>query len=244
MKGADLMDWSVPELVPLTATRVARRSLVLSAVVCRASIERGVTDSEAQSLHGRIIDWLTRLNLWDEVELSEEAMFRAPLGLLTSSDVIQASWYVEGLAVLAWTLKYLEFPVYGEQVDAHTVTDALWFLNEYAEDIITSAELRSTEELEACREFFYAVHSRLRDHVRNNVPRDFTRWVEEEWLKLLGIDAGALFAQNDLAIDRKSISETNTERLQEFMTITLERHRAIIWLVEGYASYSKTPVDT
>ena len=238
------MDWSVPEWVPLTATRVARRSLVLSAVVCRASIESGVTDPEAQSLHGHIIDWLTRLSLWDEVEPGEETMLRAPLGLLASSDMIQASWYVEGLAVLAWALKYLEFPVYGEQVDAHTVTDALWFLNESAVDIITSAELRSPAELEACREFFYAIHSRLRDHVRNDVPRDFTRWVEEEWLKLLGIDAGALFAHSDLGIDGKSFSETDNERLQEVMAITLERHRAIIWLFEGYASYSETPVDT
>lgn len=238
------MDWSVPEWVPLTATRVARRSLVLSAVVCRASIESGVTDPEAQSLHGHIIDWLTRLSLWDEVEPGEETMLRAPLGLLASSDMIQASWYVEGLAVLAWALKYLEFPVSGEQADAHTVTDALWFLNESAVDIITSAELRSPAELEACREFFYAIHSRLRDHVRNDVPRDFTRWVEEEWLKLLGFDAGALFAHSDLGIDGKSFSETDNERLQEVMAITLERHRAIIWLFEGYASYSETPVDT
>lgn len=238
------MDWSVPELVPLTATRVARRSLVLSAVVCRASIESGVTDAEAQSLHGRIIAWLDRLNLWDELEPDEETMLRAPLGLLAPSDVIQVSWYVEGLAILAWALKYLKFPVYGEQVDVYTVTDALWFLNESAEDIITSAELRSPAELEACREFFYAIHSRLRDHVRNDVPRDFTRWVEEEWLKLLGIDTGALFAQSDLAIDGKSISETDNERLQEVMAITLERHRAIIWLVEGYRIYSETPVDT
>lgn len=238
MEDADPMD------VTLTANRVARRSLVLAAVVCRASIERGVGDPDAEALHGRILVWLTGLNLWDEVEPSEETMLRAPLGLLESQDVIQATWYVEGLAVLAWALKLFEFPYHGEQVDSYIVTDALWFLDEAAENVITNAELRSTEELEACREFFYAVHSRLRDHVRNNVPRDFTRWVEEEWLKSLGIDAGALFAQSDLAIDRKSINETNDERLQEFMAITLERHRAIIWLVEGYASYSKTPVDT
>ena len=238
------MDWSVPAFVPLTATRVARRSLVLAAVVCRASIERGVGDPDAESLYGRILIWLNGLNLWDEVEPSEEAMLRTPLGLLETRDVIQAGWYVEGLVVLAWALKYLEFPVYGEQVDAYAVTDALWFLNGAAEDVITNAELRSPMELEACREFFCAVHSRLRDHVRNNVPRDFTHWVEEEWLKLLRTDAGALFAQNDLAIDGKPISEINDERLQEFMAVTLERHRAIIWLFEGYERYSETPVDT
>lgn len=238
MEDADPMD------VTLTANRVARRSLVLAAVVCRASIERGVGDPDAEALHGRILVWLTGLNLWDEVEPSEETMLRAPLGLLESQDVIQATWYVEGLAVLAWALKLFEFPYHGEQVDSYIVTDALWFLDEAAENVITNAELRSPAELEACHELLYAIHCRLRDFVRNKVPKDFTQWVEEAWLNSLSLNAAGLFAQDDLAIDGEAISEARNERLQEVMSITLERHRAIIWLVQGYEIYSQTPVDT
>jgi len=244
MEDADSMDWSVPAFVPLTATRVARRSLVLAAVVCRASIERGVGDPDAESLYGRILVWLTGLNLWDEVEPSEETMLRAPLGLLESRDVIQAGWYVEGLAVLAWALNLFEFPSQGEQVDSYIVTDSLWFLDEAAEDVINNAELRHPVELESCHELLYAIHCRLRDFVRNKVPKDFTQWVEKAWLNSLSLNTAGLFAQNDLAIDGGAISEAKSERLQEVMSITLERHRAIIWLVEGYEIYSQTPVDT
>ena len=227
-----------------TAASVARRSLVLAAVVCRASIDDGAGDSDVEALHGRILGWLTRLNLWDEAEPGEEAMLRTPLGLLESKDVIQAGWYVEGLAVLAWALKYLEFPKHGAQVDSYVVTDAIWFLNEIAEDVITDAELRSPAELEACRELLYAIHSRLRDYVRNKAQRDFTKWVEQEWLASLNLNAAELIVHNDLAIGGKAISEASEKRLQEVMSITLERHRAIIWLIEGHISYPQTPVDT
>jgi len=48
----------------------------------------------------------------------------------------------------------------------------------------------------------------------------------------------------DLAIDGEPIHEARIERVQEVSWITHQRHKAIIWLVERYPSYSETPVDT
>lgn len=228
----------------MTATRTARRSLVLAAVVCRASIEMNAADPEAEALHVRVIDWLTHLNLWDEVEPDEQVLLRSPLGQLNSNSVIQTSWFVEGLAVLAWVLRLLDFPQLGEQVDLYAITDAVWFLHDAARDVVASAELRGPAELEACRELLYAVHSRLRDFACNKHHEDITRWIEKSWLDLLDLDASAIIVNDDLAIDGKIISEVETSRLQEFESIICERHRAIIWLLEGPEVYSEVTVDT
>jgi len=229
---------------PVDATRVARRSLVLAAMVCRGAIESGAGQPEADTLHNRTLEWLTKLDLWDEVESSEEKILHTPLGELEQKDVIRATWYVEGLAILAWALNQFDLPRHDEKVDPYSVADAVWFLSEDADELIRTARLRNLTELEACRELLYAVHARLRDFARNRNQKDFARWVEKIWIEALRLDADHLIVDNDLAIDDKPIIDVEENRLQECKWITFERHRAIIWLVEGYSSYSQTPVDT
>ena len=80
-----------PPRTPASATKVTRRSLVLATMVCRGHIESGVGDSEAEALHPRLLEWLTRLDLWDEVEPNEEKILRVPLGTLAQKDMIQAT---------------------------------------------------------------------------------------------------------------------------------------------------------
>lgn len=216
----------------------------MSAVICRGSLESDVADPNAEAVHQRVLDWLTALNLWDEAEPSEAAMIRAPLGVLEAKIALQAGWYAEGLTVLAWAMHLLDFPKHDKQVDSYAVTDAFWFLDKAAEEIVTNANLRSPGELDACRELLYAIHARLREYDRNRVPKNFTHWIEQSWLDALGYKLTNLISQNDLAVDGKQISETTEGRLQELLSITSERHRAIIWLMGEQAGYSKITVDT
>ena len=187
---------------------------------------------------------MTGLNLLREVEPSEEKILRTPLGGLEPKEVIKATWGVEGLAVLAWALNRLALPRHDEKVDSYAVTDSLWFLSEDANEVISTASLRSLAELEACRELLYAIHCRLRDFARNRSRKNFTTWVEKTWISTLRLDSAHMIAHDDLAIGDKAISEVEDNRLQECELITRERHRAIIWLFEGYPIYSQTPVDT
>jgi hypothetical protein len=230
--------------MPMGAARVARRSLILAAVVCRGSIDSGAGDAEAESLHKRIPEWLSELGIWDEVEPSEEKVLRAPLGGLAANDVIRVTWYAEGLAVLAWALNRLEFPRHDEKVDPYAVSDSLWFLSEDAAEVISTAKLRGPTEFEACRELLYAIHCRLRGVIRNKRQENFTSWLKRAWIDTLRLDAAHLIVHNDLAIDDKAIYEVEDTRLQECEWVTCERHRAIIWLLGGYPIYSQTPVDT
>ena len=239
----DTLDEDIPK-TPMEPIRVARRSLVLSVVVCRGSIDKGEGNPEIEALPDRILAWLTQLDLWDEVEPSEETILRTPLGELELKDVIRATWDVEGLAVLAWALKQQEFPVHDQKVDPIDVADSVWCLDEDAEDLIRTATLRVPTELHVCGEFLYAIHARLRDFIRHRDRKNFTRWVEKEWIDALGLDASSLIVDNDLAIDGKAISKVDYDRVQECANITLQRHKAINWLLGGDSLYSETYVYT
>lgn len=171
----DSMDRSAE--TPVSAMRVARRALILSAVVCRGSIDSSAGQPEAESLHKRILDWLTTLSLWDDVELREERALRAALGTLDEKEVIRITWYAEGLAVLAWALNRLDLPQHDEKVDAYAVADSVSFLSEDAADVIGAASLRSPAGLNACQELLYAIHSkRTREKWGRAVCPAATRW--------------------------------------------------------------------
>ena len=226
------------------ATRVARRALILAAVVCRASIDRSAGESGVGALHDRVLEWLTRLGLWADMEPFETELLRAPLGTLKDQEVVRATWYVEGLVILAWALQECEFPFHDLKVDPYAVTDSVWFLSEDADAFLQNATLQGGAKLAACRELLYAVHVRLRDWLRHRKPKDFTGWIESNWLDELGVDAAPLVAGGDLAIDSLPISTAESDRVQECSSILFERQRAILWLLGDYPSYSQTPVDT
>src|SRR5205823_2910831 len=111
--------------------------------------------------HRRLLDWLTSMDLWADVEQREESIIRGPLGSLDEKEAFQATWYAEGLAVLAWALNRTDFPKHDVKVDPYIVGESLSFLSEDAMSMIGTATLRSREDLSACRELLYAMHCRL-----------------------------------------------------------------------------------
>jgi hypothetical protein len=224
--------------------QVARRALALAAVVCRGDIERGAGQTEADAIHHRLLDWLTDQSLWPDVESVEAAILRAPLGTLQPQDVIRAIWHAEGLVVLAWALSQFAFPAHDQEVDPYAVADAVGLFSPDADAWTRTARLRDSAELEGCRELLYAIHVRLRDFLRHRTSKDFTDRVENSWIDALGIDPHHLIVDNDLAIDGKAIIHAEESRIQDCEHIICERHRAIIWLVDGETSYSLTPTDT
>jgi hypothetical protein len=187
---------------------------------------------------------MDRLNLWQDTEEREGQILRSPLGTLLKRDVIRTTWYTEGLAVLAWALNRMDLPKHDEKIDPYVVTDELFFLADDAGEVIDSAELRSLHDLEACRELLYAIHCRLRDFDRYRERKDFTKWIEPQWIDTLGVDATHLFVDADLAVNGQSIAEAPQPRVENCEEITQERHRAIIWLSGEQPIYHLTTTDT
>lgn len=157
---------------------------------------------------------------------------------------IRVSWHAEGLAIIAWALGRFNFPKKEEKVDPFELTDSLWFLHKEAIDVIKSAKLRPSNELDACRDYFYAIHCRIRDYQRTKSVKNIEQWIEMDWLKTLGVDS-PLGLNHDFLIGGVEISAANDEIIRQTEEIICERHRAIIWLSgEGGPLYSQVTVDT
>lgn len=231
-------------LTEVSATLVARRSLVLAAVSCRGLIDGGQGQLEAEALHLRMLHWLDKFGLWSETEASEEKVLRTPLGELERKDAIQAGWYAEGLAIFAWALDQADFPKHDQEVEPYNIADALGFLSDNVEMITDNAKLQNSMKLQAGRELLYAIHVRLRDYIRNRERKNFASWIEPGWIDMLEVDMNYLTVQSDLAIDGEPLSDANNSRVIECEYIADERHRASIWLAEPHQSYSQISVDT
>ena len=76
---ADVIDGLFPRP---DASRVLRRALALSAVVCRGFMENQEDRSFAVDLHGRVVTWIEQFGIRDELEADELAMILAPVGTL------------------------------------------------------------------------------------------------------------------------------------------------------------------
>ena len=230
--------------MPKSAVQVARRSMVLASLVCRGFMDEKKNRYKAKSLHKRLLEWLTVMNLWEELEPAEEIVIRASLGELSEKEVISCTWYSEGLMVLSWALRRFELHRHDLQIDAFEVADSVCFLWDDADECIQVAQLRNSEELQAYRELCYAIHSRLTDFKRHKTKKNIKHWIDEQWLGVLRIDGTSVIVDNDLAIDGQSLINVNDERIRECESIAKERHRATIWLIENYPIYSLTPADT
>jgi hypothetical protein len=223
--------------------RVARRALVQSAVVCRGSLELDASDPDVGETFDRLRAWLEQMALAAEMEPIEAQILSAPLGSLNRRQAINASWAAEGLAVLAWALRRSDLPRHDVQVDPFDLTASLGFLEEDARALVDRAELRSIDELRACREVLYAIHSRYAQRRRTRRRIDFTRWIEPEWLALLYIDRSTFLACGDLAVDGEAIEDADDSLVRVGEWIAQRRHQASIWLVGESPIYTETPAD-
>jgi hypothetical protein len=229
---------------PPDAQRVARRALVLSAIVCRSNSDHDPANPDAIDLWNRLKAWIDSQDVASEIEPSERDMIYAPLGTLDNTKRIRATWRAEGLAILAWALGRCPFPPYGQKVDPYEVTDSLMFLNEEAGIVIQEAQLRPRAELDACRELLYAIHCRLREFQRRKKARSIAHWIEPTWLEVLGVES-PLAPRGDLRVGDVPIADAAEGKVNEYEWAVHERHRAAIWLVgEEGPSYSEFTVDT
>ncbi len=117
-------------------------------------------------------------------------------------------------------------------------------LSDDALQMLSNSRLRSMNEISACRELLYAVHCRLRDYLRHRQGKDFTGWIEPEWLDVLHVERQRVIAESDLAIGGIPISKVAEGRIRSCEWAVCEQHRASIWLAGEYPTYSETPADT
>jgi hypothetical protein len=231
------------ELRPPSAERVARRALVLAAVVCRSAIEGDAGNAEAEAFRQSVLAWTETIGIAPEMESDEMKLLRTPLGGLTSRERIDGTWRAEGLAVLGWALGRSELPPYDVGADPLAVADALGFREAANETVLADARLRAPEELVALADELLALHWRLRQYSLDGKAIDFKSTAAKAWFGPLPI-ARLRLAEGDLELRGVPIFRAPEALWREAMSIASERQQAANWLMGQDEIYSEVTTDT
>ncbi|MEM7248773.1 MAG: DUF4272 domain-containing protein [Acidobacteriota bacterium] len=235
-----MRDADSDELTPPTAERVQRRALALSAMVCRGFLEQDAGAQEAEAFRGRLLDWLRQHGVADELEPSELAFLDAELGSADPQAVVNATWRAEGVGVLAWALGRFELTPHDVPLDPKAAADAVGFL---AEAIEPEPRLRASDELTTQSEILFATHWRIRDHSLNRGSLDFAEFARTCWFGPLVI-TGLPLAEGDLAVGGRSIAKAEPQQVGFCLSMALERHQAIRWVLGWSELYSEIDTST
>lgn len=239
------------KILPPTALRVAQRMLVLGCVLERGWIESAAIGSDgsapdlayAELQCGKLLRWMTTLDLEGEFEPQEKDLVLAPAGALSEQQVVDATWRAEGIGVLAWAVQRFDLPPYDEFVDLSLLAEAMQFLKPGAAQLLTAPGLRSCEELEQMRRSILALHWRLVDFRIRPHSMDFATFVCTAWFGPLTLE-GLRLQKGDLALHEYSIAQAPPELYDCCASIAVERHTAINWLCGTAELYSDVTTDT
>jgi hypothetical protein len=250
LRGADrnlyvrLAKWLgfVRRPTPPPARRVAARTLVLAAVVGRASLEtRGEGGADAPTP----LEWLNSLGIARELEPWESAFLRQPLGRAAPAVVGNASWRAEGLAVLAWALNRFPLPAYDEATLPESALASVGYgSREVGRQLLDAGVLRPAAEIERLAAHATVVTWRLRTFGLSPVPWHFSDYLrghgafKESWLD------GLRFLDGDLAVGDRPITQAPAEHVHACAGIAVERHVAAYWLEGDDPVYSRVDPST
>jgi hypothetical protein len=230
-------------LIPPGPKRVAQRALVLSAVVCRGSIEGDAGSKDAERFREEILDWVYDLSLSDEIESDELELLTSPLGTLPKQRAIDAGWRGEGLAILAWALKKIDLPAHDQIVDSPTIAYSLGFLKDENSTVLQNPQLRTAKECNQLAEAMFSFHWRLRQYSMDQAAMNFIEFARDCWFGPLELN-GLRCIEDDLAIGDNPISKAPNEAWRKCLSIGQERHQAANWLKGVEKIYSEVTTDT
>jgi hypothetical protein len=163
------------------------------------------------------------------------------MGSLDDRGRIVGSWRQEGAAVLAWALGLIALPSHTALVEGNALGDALGLLA--AEPAALRASLRAPREIDAMARRLLGIHWRLREQRTAPGPRDFRAFSRDSWFGGFDLDGIAL-AGNDLAIGGVPITEASERDVRMCLSIAMERHQAMNWLLGTHPLYSKVETPT
>ena len=148
--------------------RVAKRAMVLAALVCRGFLEVE-SPAEVEELRASLLPWIDIVGARKEMEQHELVALTAPLGGLDVQAQINLAWAVEGLAVLAWAMKRYELHPDDTLADPQSITNTMIFLHESAKALVDEPTLREREELEEMKAGCYTRLCKLKEFASNPI---------------------------------------------------------------------------
>jgi hypothetical protein len=205
-----------------------------------------------QSKNEELVQRLKKNGLWNEMDRAEHNFMKAVSSEVTQQERVDASWSVESIVCLLWTLSYIsELPRYDQQADPK-LTNSL--PAEVAQVLIKKASLRSHGLIEKERDVAELWHWRSRTRQLQESGHKFTFPDEMTIEKVIRMAAekaasdGVIPApiEEDFPVFGKAYRNLTRKEYSEATSIPMERHRAFNWLC-GFAPgnrWSETPTDT
>ena len=228
------------ENAPPAPDRILRRARVLAALGHRGMLEQEKERARALDARGKMLAWLEREELEDELEDDEETRLGAPLGQLGPQATVDCVWRFEGAVVLAWALSLVELPAHDRVADVGALSRALAIGGPGG-----GLELRprSGRELDRGRERAFAIHWRLTEFRLRPGTLDLAAFARSAWFGPLDIDPRILI-DGDLGIGGAPIARADAKAVGIATSIARERHQAFNWLNGDDPIYSEVDVST
>ncbi len=232
--------------VPPVPQRVARRALVLAAVVARAEIDQPASrDQDPESIRMGLRNLVSKIGIQREFENRELTLLNTPVGRVNAELAIAAAWRAEGLAVLAWALNWFRLPAYDQPLSRSEIAASAGLRNrEQCNQLLKSPTLRSPVEIDQIAARATVVTWRLRTFRMSPIPWDFVGHLrrqpafQEHWI------TGLELIDNDLAIDGRPIYDAAEEAVARVERIAIERQIAAYWLQGDHVRYSQVDPST
>jgi hypothetical protein len=257
-----------------SAEDVARRLFVLKRVVASALIsppgfvfnemaakwtdqEKKEFQEQAETLNARIWQPLREEGLWPDLSPKEKEYAKATMVTRTQQQQIDATWRLEAVAVLLWSLSM------AEEMAPYDAMHKVELLKQIPPDLrsfLNGVRLRDESEIDQARETAELWHwrSRTRQLIERGDP-----FPVDESLKAAGLNCyddivrmAAKKAAEDKTIPEcigedfpacdKAYRDLTEEEWPRVHSITSERHFALNWIC-GYApdnKWDETPTDT
>ena len=227
---------------PPTAQRVASRTVALAAVAGRGLLEAADAPRD-DALRQRLIQWIETVGVREELEPDEEKILQQPVGVPSQQEIVNATWRLEGLAVLAWSLGRFELPEHDQMIDPGVLMPAVGFLDAAgAKGLLADPHLRAQDEINATAQKILTIHWRLREYRLTPKPINFPKVAKDAWFPLNL--AGVRLIDSDLALGEFAIAKAPPELYHTAASIAQERHQAINWLCGDNDVYSETDTST
>jgi hypothetical protein len=227
--------------IPPSSVRIASRALALAAVTARALLEQDDSSiDEKEKQRQAVVSWANKVSADKEFEPEELEILATPVGKLNQRTAINSTWRLEGLGVLAWALNLVEQAPYDELVDTGLLLDTLY---QSASLILESPLVRTKEETEEYGEQIFALHWRLVEFSLNSEIMNFAEIIQQPWIGLRDLSAFHLI-DGDLALGGQRIDKAPANIFSQTMSLAVERHHAINWLLGYNPVYSEIDTST
>ena len=220
-----------------SAENVHRRALALAYLACRAMID-GNTNPNAAKMAENIKVFTKGVGIDDQFLAPEARLLSSPFGSLAAFQRFEASWLVEGMVVLAWSLGKAELPRFDTKCNAGPGSMALGMFRPGTKEKLGASVLRDPEEIENAAVRYLALNWRIGKFASNPLEKfDLVASLQSPGSPHLVVD-GIDLHDGDLVINGLPLGRVPRERLEEIFGIVRERFNALKWL-QGYsANYS------